>query len=187
MLRCGCELSQIISAAPRTTLNSLGVWRNGSASDSRSEGWEFESLCPHFYQSAGATARAASLGDGWARVLVTGKWLYSDSAAAHKSEKLIRSTWLRLSSCVVIADTEECASWISRADLRELTGHRCGTTSSDTLPEWSKGVDSSSTSASCVGSNPTGVILLFAPPCVRHSCAPRARKSSLGQAMPRPA
>ena len=30
----------------------------------------------------------------------------------------------------------------------------------DTLPEWSKGVDSSSTSASCVGSNPTGVSLL---------------------------
>ena len=29
--------------------------------------------------------------------------------------------------------------------------------SADTLPEWSKGVDSSSTSASCVGSNPTGV------------------------------
>ena len=28
----------------------------------------------------------------------------------------------------------------------------------DTLPEWSKGVDSSSTSASCVGSNPTGGI-----------------------------
>ena len=25
----------------------LGVWRNGSASDSRSEGWEFESLCSH--------------------------------------------------------------------------------------------------------------------------------------------
>ena len=24
-----------------------GLWRNGSASDSRSEGWEFESLCPH--------------------------------------------------------------------------------------------------------------------------------------------
>ena len=28
----------------------------------------------------------------------------------------------------------------------------------DTLPEWSKGVDSSSTSANCVGSNSTGVI-----------------------------
>ena len=26
---------------------SAGVWRNGSASDSRSEGWEFDSLCPH--------------------------------------------------------------------------------------------------------------------------------------------
>ena len=25
----------------------MGVWRNGSASDSRSEGWEFESLWPH--------------------------------------------------------------------------------------------------------------------------------------------
>ena len=30
--------------------------------------------------------------------------------------------------------------------------------SNDSLPEWSKGVDSSSTSASCVGSNPTAVI-----------------------------
>ena len=29
----------------------------------------------------------------------------------------------------------------------------------DSLPEWSKGVDSSSTSESCVGSNPTAVIL----------------------------
>ncbi len=28
-------------------LAAAGVWRNGSASDSRSEGWEFESLCPH--------------------------------------------------------------------------------------------------------------------------------------------
>jgi hypothetical protein len=28
----------------------------------------------------------------------------------------------------------------------------------DTLPEWPKGVDSIPTSASCVGSNPTGVI-----------------------------
>ena len=31
----------------------------------------------------------------------------------------------------------------------------------DTLPEWSKGVDSSSTSASCVGSNPTAVKTFF--------------------------
>ena len=30
------------------SMTLLGVWRNGSASDSRSEGWEFESLCPHF-------------------------------------------------------------------------------------------------------------------------------------------
>ena len=37
----------------------------------------------------------------------------------------------------------------------KVTGLQIG---KDTLPEWSKGVDSSSTSASCVGSNPTGVI-----------------------------
>ena len=27
--------------------NTMGLWRNGSASDSRSEGWELESLWPH--------------------------------------------------------------------------------------------------------------------------------------------
>ena len=39
-------------------LGSAGVWRNGSASDSRSEGWEFESLCPHFvcFESVEQTA-----------------------------------------------------------------------------------------------------------------------------------
>ena len=29
-----------------SALLKKGIWRNGSASDSRSEGWEFESLCP---------------------------------------------------------------------------------------------------------------------------------------------
>ena len=33
--------------------------------------------------------------------------------------------------------------------------------SQDSLPEWSKGVDSSSTSASCVGSNPIAARCLF--------------------------
>ena len=39
----------------------------------------------------------------------------------------------------------------------------------DSLPEWSKGVDSSSTSASCVGSNPTAVILQPAQSAEVHS------------------
>ena len=34
---------------------------------------------------------------------------------------------------------------------------RVGRQTSDSLPEWSKGVDSSSTRAICVGSNPTAV------------------------------
>ena len=35
------------------------VWRNGSASDSRSEGWEFESLCGHFFAQSEATVALA--------------------------------------------------------------------------------------------------------------------------------
>ena len=31
-----------------SALLKTGIWRNGSTSDSRSEGWEFESLCAHF-------------------------------------------------------------------------------------------------------------------------------------------
>ena len=51
----------------------------------------------------------------------------------------------------------------------------------DTLPEWSKGVDPSSTSANCVGSNPTGVIWL-------HSSSPTPTKNKvwLQQACSRP-
>ena len=51
----------------------------------------------------------------------------------------------------------------------------------DTLPERSKGVDSSSTSANCVGSNPTGVIWL-------HSSSPTPTKNKvwLQQACSRP-
>ena len=34
-------------ALTRNSPATKGLWRNGSASDSRSEGWEFESLWPH--------------------------------------------------------------------------------------------------------------------------------------------
>ena len=43
-----CKLSHFILGLNTPQLRLTGVWRNGSASDSRSEGWEFESLCPHF-------------------------------------------------------------------------------------------------------------------------------------------
>lgn len=48
----------------------------------------------------------------------------------------------------------------------------------DSLPEWSKGVDSSSTSASCVGSNPTAVI--FQPHVARiwMRCCVQVRRAS---------
>ena len=51
------------------------------------------------------------------------------------------------------------------------------TQSKDTLPEWSKGVDSSSTSASCVGSNPTGVIIL--PVRIYYICWQHVHQAAL--------
>ena len=39
------EYSKLLLRASRDASN--GVWRNGGASDSRSEGWGCESLCPH--------------------------------------------------------------------------------------------------------------------------------------------
>ena len=39
-----CSRVEHIPAPP-----AQGLWRNGSASDSRSEGWEFESLWPHLF------------------------------------------------------------------------------------------------------------------------------------------
>ena len=37
-----------------------GLWRNGSASDSRSEGWEFESLWPHPFMNKYCTQTSAN-------------------------------------------------------------------------------------------------------------------------------
>ena len=61
--------------------------------------------------------------------------------------------------------------------LRPACGRRGLFESRDSLPEWSKGVDSISTSASCVGSNPTAVICSILPVCVSggplsSSCVP---------------
>ena len=46
----------------------------------------------------------------------------------------------------------------------------------DTLFEWSKGVDSSSTSANCVGSNPTGVQKLLAQAELSEACHSQSRQ-----------
>ena len=46
-----------------------GLWRNGSASDSRSEGWEFESLWPHDHGLSVVAALRHELLLSWAHVL----------------------------------------------------------------------------------------------------------------------
>jgi hypothetical protein len=48
-----------------------GLWRNGSASDSRSEGWAFESLWPHFLAHCGAAPGHCMSGSP----LGLGQWL----------------------------------------------------------------------------------------------------------------
>ena len=40
------DRSSLVDEVPSRT--TIGLWRNGSASDSRLEGWAFESLWPHF-------------------------------------------------------------------------------------------------------------------------------------------
>ena len=46
-----------------------GLWRNGSASDSRSEGWAFEPLWPHDYGLSVVAALRLQLLLSWAHVL----------------------------------------------------------------------------------------------------------------------
>ena len=73
--------------------------------------------------------------------------------------------WATQSACTLLrATTDES----KMADARKaLAKHQL----KDTLPEWSKGVDSSSTSASCVGSNPTAVMFYF-PQLSFGACKP---------------
>ena len=57
-----------------------------------------------------------------------------------------------------------CFSWPRCAkEQRNASGKQSRLFWQDSLPEWSKGVDSNSTSASCVGSNPTAVTLQSHP------------------------
>ena len=49
----------VIPKSLASQATASGVWRNGSTSDSRSEGWEFEILCLHFLRTCvGPCARA---------------------------------------------------------------------------------------------------------------------------------
>jgi hypothetical protein len=52
-------------------VSTKGLWRNGSASDSRSEGWAFESLWPHFLAHCGAAPGHCMSGSP----LGLGQWL----------------------------------------------------------------------------------------------------------------
>ena len=61
--------------------------------------------------------------------------------------------WATQSACTLLRATTDESKMADEG--KALAKHQV----KDTLPEWSKGVDSSSTSASCVGSNPTGVII----------------------------
>ena len=62
----GLEARCQVAVSKRHDFNDrqAGVWRNGSASDSRSEGWEFESLCPHFFLPAGLASIGVQVAGG---------------------------------------------------------------------------------------------------------------------------
>ena len=71
------------------------------------------------------------------------------------SKSAAQPYWVSHSACTLLRATADANKMVDAR--KSLTKHQL----KDTLPEWSKGVDSSSTSASCVGSNPTGVISHF--------------------------
>ena len=57
--------NKLLNPAQEAAHALKGVWRNGSASDSRSEGWEFESLCPHLLVAPYARSAACSWDRSW--------------------------------------------------------------------------------------------------------------------------
>ena len=64
-----------------------GLWRNGSASDSRSEGWEFESLWPHLSSGGPCQWIARAM---HARLVV---W-HGIAAAAQRPAFVASTSWL---------------------------------------------------------------------------------------------
>ena len=78
--KVGCSNLSALIFRPRLSYASYGVtvmftlikgvWRNGSASDSRSEGWEFESLCPHACSAFSYLIICIAVGTCW----VLGAW-----------------------------------------------------------------------------------------------------------------
>ena len=49
---CACARAEGEGVRGRSAHQHVGVWRNGSASDPRSEGWGLESLCPQLVPGA---------------------------------------------------------------------------------------------------------------------------------------
>ena len=89
------------------------------------------------------------------------------------SKSAAQPYWVSHSACTLLRATADANKMVDAR--KSLTKHQL----KDTLPEWSKGVDSSSTSASCVGSNPTGVIIAFLDFSI-ESKAPDAKRPRTG-------
>ena len=78
----------------RGKLITLGAWRNGSASDSRSEGWVFESLRPHtFYFYFFHNYKIIIKTIGLSNIIKVDKWLF------FKISKLL--AYITLGACIL--------------------------------------------------------------------------------------
>ena len=73
--------------SPREGSTHEGLWRNSSASDSRSEGWEFESLWPHLSSGGPCLWIARAM---HARLVV---W-HGTVAAAQRTAPVASTSWL---------------------------------------------------------------------------------------------
>ena len=69
MLEAAAHSHELVGRVLCADLDQKGLWRNGSASDSRSEGWEFESLWPHDYGLGAVATLRLELLYSWAHVV----------------------------------------------------------------------------------------------------------------------
>ena len=87
-----------------SVLLEKGIWRNGSASDSRSEGWEFESLCPHFVRPRYVGLRLGHTRSAVARAYTRGGTRTHNLLLRGEAPYPLGHTGVYISSCALVGN-----------------------------------------------------------------------------------
>ena len=94
----------------------MGAWRNGSASDSRSEGWEFESLCPHDNSPRRNTEKDTQESDPGSENQES-----RGGGLAEKPQALMDASWLLAAWALFMESGKDCCEGDIMAGLQNFT------------------------------------------------------------------